>query len=82
MEFYKEILFNFLATQDFQITFPNLKLEPEKIIEIRSYKALERIREILKDDRYSDDECFHKIEEIVQVFELLGSGAGNRHDFG
>lgn len=36
----------------------------------------------MKDDDLEDDECFIKIEEIVRLFEGLGSGGGNRHDFG
>lgn len=52
------------------------------VINSECYKALEEIRRILKDDSLSDQECFNKIEEIVCVFESLGSGCGTRHDFG
>ena len=37
---------------------------------------------VIEDDSLEDDECFMKIEEIVCAFENLGSGGGNRHDFG
>lgn len=82
MELYEEVLLDYLMHQKVQITFPDLKIEPEKIVEIRSYKALQRIKAIIEDDSLEDEECFRKIEEIVQVFEILGSGCENRHDFG
>ena len=44
--------------------------------------ALLQIQHILKDESLNDQECFYKIEEIVRVFERLGSGCGSRHDFG
>ena len=36
----------------------------------------------LEDDSLEDSECFYRIEEIVCVFEGLGSDCGSRHDFG
>lgn len=48
---------------------------------LRCYCAIEQIKEILKDDRLDDKECFWRIEEIVVVFEELGFDAGARHDF-
>lgn len=53
-----------------------------KQLEMRCYKALCRIRDILWDDALNDAECFLKIEEIVQVLEEIGSDGGSRHDFG
>ena len=37
---------------------------------------------VIQDDSLADSECFMKIEEIIAVFEILGSGGGLRHDFG
>ena len=54
----------------------------DKTVESKCYDALVKIKEILEDDESSDAECFYKIEEIVNVFESLGSDCGNRHDFG
>lgn len=48
----------------------------------RCYKALEEIKAVLEDDAPDDKECFKKIEAIVHIYEELGSGCGNRHDFG
>ncbi|MEE1055782.1 MAG: hypothetical protein UH239_00850 [Acutalibacteraceae bacterium] len=49
---------------------------------MESYKALQKIKTIIEDDSLEDKECFMKIEEIVCLFEALGSDGGNRHDFG
>jgi len=57
-------------------------LKLEELLEKECYKALKKIKEIIEDDSLSDKECFMQIEEIVCVFERLGSGGGGRHDFG
>lgn len=44
-------------------------------------RALEKIRRVLNDDRLDDQTCFWKIEEIVKIYEEIGSNAGTRHDF-
>ena len=49
------------------------------LVNATSYKALKEIKTIIENDTLSDFEC---IEEIVCVFERLGSNGGNRHDFG
>ena len=82
MELYKEILCKILAREEICITFPNLKLDAEKIVELECYKTLERIKAILADDALNDEECFMKIEEIVCAFEAMGSTGVGRHDFG
>lgn len=82
LELYEEILAKALANQEMQITFPNLQINPTEIVAYESYRALQQIKAILADDSLSDSECFLKIEEIICLFESLGSGVGNRHDFG
>ena len=52
-----------------------------KLLECECYKALQKIKAILENEALSDEECFYKIEEIVCVFEELGSDGGSRHDF-
>lgn len=59
-----------------------MKIDGSKIVELESYKALQKIKTIIEDDSLEDKECFMKIEEIVCLFEALGSDGGNRHDFG
>ena len=81
MKLYKDILTEILSREEVQISFPNLNIDAGKIVEMECYKALHRIREILDDHTLEDSECFNKIEEIVNVFEEMGSSGGCRHDF-
>ena len=82
MQLYKEILAHILSNEEIQITFPNLKISPTEIIQSESYQALQKIKAVIQDDSLTDSECFMKIEEIICVFESLGSSGGSRHDFG
>lgn len=80
MERYKEILIRALEREETRVRFPQLTIDPEKVVERRGCQALLEIREILDD--LDEEECFLRIEKIVRVFEKLGSGGGGRHDFG
>ena len=82
MKLFQEMLVKLLEKETVQVTFPDLDTDPAKLIELKSYWALSRIKRIIEDDSLSDAECFQKIEQIIQTFETLGSGGGNRHDFG
>lgn len=82
MQLYQEILAAVLAKEKVQITFPNLNINLTEMIESESYQALQKIKAVITDDSLTDSECFMKIEEIINIFETLGSGGGNRHDFG
>ena len=82
MELYKELLITILKDEEVEVKFPNLNVDVDRILELYSYKALKAIKKVLEDDTLDDKECFHKIEEIVCIFEELGSGGGGRHDFG
>ena len=83
MELYQEILCRVLANEKIQVSFPELiHTDITKIVELECYKALAKIKAILENDVLTDSECFQHIEEIVCTFEELGSGGGNRHDFG
>ena len=81
MELYKELLTNILAKEEINIIFPNLKMDTVKLIELEAYSALKKIKAIIQDDSLDDKECFLKIEEIICLFESLGSNGGGRHDF-
>lgn len=82
MQLYKEILTQILSNQEIHITFPNLNINPTVIIQSESYQALQKIKAVIHDDSLTDNECFMKIEEIICIFEALGSNGGTRHDFG
>lgn len=81
MKLYQEILREVLATEKIEVTFPNLKITAKEIVEMKCYQALEEIKGILENDGLEDKECFEKIEEIICIYERLGSDGGNRHDF-
>lgn len=82
MELCKEILVQILSQQNAEIVFPDLHMDAKQIIETECYKALQKIKVIIEDDSLEDEVCFQKIEDIVCVFEELGSSGGGRHDFG
>ncbi len=81
MELYNDILAKVLAEGEVRVTFPELNVSAGEAVEGRCFKALKAIRAILDDDRLDDPDCFERIEEIVSVFEELGSTGGSRHDF-
>ena len=82
MKLFAELLVKALENERVEVTFPDMKLPPEEIVEIKSYAALCKIKSIIEDDTLDDPECFKKIEEIVSTLEFLGSDGGVRHDFG
>ena len=73
MELYENILANILEDE--------IKCDINKIIHDECYIALQRIKAIIEDDSLDDNQCFEKIEQIVLLFEELGSDGGYRHDF-
>lgn len=73
MALYQEILCEILSNDKIEATFPNSAI-PVKEMEL--LPAVRKIKEIIE-----CKECFEKTEEIVLVFEKLGSDGGNRHDF-
>jgi len=83
VELFQEILRHALANEKAQVSFPGLTdTDAAKIVELECYQALQKIKDILENDSLEDSECFYRTPEIVCVFEELGSGCGNRHDFG
>lgn len=80
MKLFKDILAQVLSKQDLQITINDWNMqELLQTLNFTMLGALEQILLSLQDDELSDFEC---IEEIVEIFEDLGSDCGNRHDFG
>jgi hypothetical protein len=82
MDLYKELLIGLLRNQEVKVTFPDLEGNISDAVEMACYKALQKIKAIIEDDRLDDRACFMRIEEIVCALESLGSGGGGLHDFG
>lgn len=82
MELYYEMLLReqrlLMGREDVE----RFQLAANNWVEMECYQAMVKIKNILEDDSLQDEECFCQIEKIVNVFEDLGSGCGNRHDFG
>ena len=81
MELYQEMLGKILQNAKIEIRIKS----PGNIgraLELECYKALQKIRNIIRNDTLTDNECFLKIEEIITVFEQIGSHAEGRHDWG
>jgi len=78
MKLYKEILAKALEKEEMIILFPNLQLNANELVQTKCYQALQTIKSIIEDEGLSDFEC---VEQIVCVFEQLGSSGGSRHDF-
>ena len=82
MELFEQILWRYLAGQRIEISFPDMGIEPEKIVQMQCYQTLNKIKAIIEDDSLEDKECFMKIEQIICTFEEIGVDGGTRHDFG
>lgn len=82
MELYRDMLCRILETEEFEILLPKWNRKVEEMMELKCYQALQEIKRILEDDELDDEECFESIEKIISVFEALGSGIHDRHDFG
>ena len=55
----------------------------DKYVTEETCEAVEgAIKRILEEEDLDDEECFDRIEKIVSVFEALGGGIYDRHDFG
>ena len=82
MELYRDMLCRILETEEFEILLPKWNMQVEEMMEMKCYQALQAIKRILEEDELEDEECFDRIEKIISVFETLGSGIYDRHDFG
>ena len=82
MELYQEILSNMIRNHKEESFFPAMAAHAAWNVGSESYRALQKIKAVLDDDGLDDETCFRKIEEIICIFEELGSDGGSRHDFG
>ena len=82
MRLYAELLEKILEEAEGRPRIFGFKINADKIIEKRCYQALKEIKSVLDDDTLNDKSCFNRIEEIVCIYERMGSNGGIRHDFG
>lgn len=80
MKLYQEMMTKILSNEVMEVSFPNFNVNPSEVLEMQCYKALSKIKLILEDETLNDAECFDKIEEIICVFEELGTHSIYRHD--
>ena len=77
MEMHEQILAQAIAED----VIPKLRIDSERLVEMKCYQTLLQIYDIVSDDTLDDPECFIRIERIVCALEDLGIGGGGRHDF-
>lgn len=82
MNLYREILIKALENEKIEVTFPDMKVTPEELVEMKCCAALQKIKKIIDDETLTDADCYQKIEAIIQTLEKIGSNGGTRHDFG
>lgn len=81
-DLYLEIFREVLSKQDIRVEFPTLAgVDLKELMNSIYYRALCRIRDIIRDETLSDPECFRQIEAVIVTLEHLGSSGGFRHDF-
>ena len=78
LDLLKDVIVKILEKEDMKISFPELSPDISEIIETECMRSLQKINDILGNDSFSDFEC---IEEILRVFEDMGSTSSLRHDF-
>lgn len=81
MDLFKDVIYDKIKKDEITVIISGKNADIDRIVESTCYKALNEIKSILENDSLTDEECFLKIEEIIRVFEQLGSNGGNRHDF-
>lgn len=68
MELYQELLVNILKDGRMTVSFPDFDIDPTELTEQRCYKLLNDIRAIIRDNEFSDEECFIKDGADCQPF--------------
>lgn len=78
MELLKKITLNLLEDKNIYNIFPDFDNE----VGLQCYRMLEEITKVVKNETLDDENCFLKIEKIIEIFEKNKISIGNRHDFG
>lgn len=72
MTLYEEILWGCLRDIPVQVTFPNLTVNPSDLVEMKSFLAIERIRDILEQEELTDQERAMQIRYVIYTLEAEG----------
>ena len=78
MTLYEELLWGCLRDLPVQVTFPNLTVNPNDLVEMKSFLAIERIRDILEKEGLTDQERTMQIRYIIYTLEAEGVSIPNR----
>lgn len=78
MTLYEEILWGCLRDIPVQVTFPNLTVNPSDLVEMKSFLAIERIRDILEQEELTDQECAMQIRYVIYTLEAEGISVKRR----
>ena len=72
MTLYEEILWGCLRDIPVQVTFPNITVNPSDLVEMKSFLAIERIRDILEQEELTDQERAMQIRYVIYTLEAEG----------
>ena len=78
MELFKEVLIKILAREGIQASVKDLDGIASEAVESACCRALRKIKALVENESLSDFEC---VEQIVGVFEGIGSACLFRHDW-
>ena len=78
MTLYEELLWGCLRDLPVQVTVPNLTVNPNDLVEMKSFLAIERIRDILEKEGLTDQERTMQIRYIIYTLEAEGVSIQNR----
>ena len=79
MELWRELLIKGLENENEKFDFINDEIL-KSVLESTCYKVLLQVKQTLDNEKLSDEDCFFKIENILQVLEENKIFL-NRHDF-
>ena len=80
MELWRELLISGLQNDNYEIDRIDEKILRQIVLN-KCYKALLQIKQIIENEKLSDEDCFMKIEKIICALEENNILCG-RHDFG
>ena len=76
MDLYKELLLKILEGERVEVTFPNLKINPEYIIQIECYTAVVAISAIVANNAMNDKEKIKEIKKTIASLKNYGLNIG------